>query len=102
MNIFRRKNKLAIFLSFSLCLLVVLSGFEAARIAQGAATREHADLLVSGGTVITMDAQRRVLDDGAVVVRGDTVVAVGPRAEVEARFAAARQIDARGNSSCPG
>ena len=42
------------------------------------------------GMVVTMDAQRHIYDDGAVVVNGDTIVAVGPRAEIEAGTRAAR------------
>ena len=41
--------------------------------------KEKADLLISGGTVVTMDASRAILEDGAVAVKGDTIVAVGPR-----------------------
>ena len=41
--------------------------------------KDKADLLITGGTVVTMDAARSILDDGAVVVKGDTIVAVGPR-----------------------
>jgi len=63
---------------------------------------ESVDLLVTGGTVITMDAARRVIEDGAVAVRGDAIVAVGPRAEVEGRFRAARRVDARGRLVLPG
>ncbi|CAH0215740.1 amidohydrolase family protein [Roseomonas sp. CECT 9278] len=61
-----------------------------------------ADLLVSGGTVISMDGARRVIPDGAVAVTGDTIVAVGPRAEVEAAHAAPKRIDARGKAILPG
>ncbi|HEX8687970.1 MAG TPA: hypothetical protein VF654_15780, partial [Pyrinomonadaceae bacterium] len=32
------------------------------------------DLIVSGGTVVTMDAGRRVIEDGAVAVAGGRVV----------------------------
>ncbi len=61
-----------------------------------------ADLIVSGGTVISMDGARRVIPDGAVAVAGDTIVAVGPRAEVEAAHAAPKRIDARGKAILPG
>jgi 5-methylthioadenosine/S-adenosylhomocysteine deaminase len=60
------------------------------------------DLLVTGGTVVTMDAQRRVIEDGAVAIRGDSIVAVGPRAEIESRFEAAQTIDAHGALVMPG
>jgi 5-methylthioadenosine/S-adenosylhomocysteine deaminase len=63
---------------------------------------EEADLLITGGTVVTMDAQRRVISDGAVAVRGDSIVDVGPSPEIEARYGAAKKIDARGTLVMPG
>src|SRR5437762_393602 len=66
------------------------------------AIRQKADLIIAGGTVITMDGARTIYDDGAVVVRGDTIVAVGPRAEVEAKYASSQTIDARGKLVLPG
>ncbi|HYL64757.1 MAG TPA: amidohydrolase [Candidatus Methylomirabilis sp.] len=35
------------------------------------------DLLISGGTVVTMDPSRHLLENGYVIVKGDTIVAVG-------------------------
>jgi 5-methylthioadenosine/S-adenosylhomocysteine deaminase len=35
------------------------------------------DLLISGGTVVTMDADRRIIENGYVIIKGDTIVAVG-------------------------
>src|SRR5580700_841776 len=72
--------------------------------AMGSAQDKHdkVDLLVTGGTVVTMDGQRRVIEDGAVAIRGDSIVAVGPRAELENRFEAALTIDARGALVMPG
>jgi 5-methylthioadenosine/S-adenosylhomocysteine deaminase len=68
----------------------------------GQTNKEKADLIVAGGTVVTMDAQRRILEDGAVAVTGDAIVAVAPRSEILARYTAARQIDARGKLVLPG
>ena len=42
--------------------------------------REAVDLLVFGGTVLTMDADRNVYPNGAVAVRGNQIIAVGPAA----------------------
>jgi len=61
-----------------------------------------ADLLITGGTVITMNGARRVIPDGAVAVAGDRIVAVGPRTEVEAAHPAGTRIDARGRAVLPG
>src|SRR5260370_30478497 len=65
-------------------------------------TKEKVDLAVTGGTVVTMDAARAIYDDGIIVVKGDTIVAVGPRRELEARYAAAQTIDATGKLVLPG
>ncbi|HYE13784.1 MAG TPA: amidohydrolase family protein, partial [Pyrinomonadaceae bacterium] len=64
--------------------------------------QRRADLLVVGGTVVTMDGERRVIEDGAVAVRAGRIVAVGRRAEVERRHAGAEVIDARGRAVIPG
>ena len=58
------------------------------------------DLLITGGTVITMDATRRIIEDGAVAITGNTITAVGPAAELPTT--AARVIDARGMAILPG
>src|SRR6266478_4977938 len=64
--------------------------------------KEKVDLIVTGGTVVTMDGARAIYNDGAVVVKGDAIVAVGPRSELEARYAAAQTIDAKGKLVLPG
>jgi 5-methylthioadenosine/S-adenosylhomocysteine deaminase len=64
--------------------------------------KDKVDLIISGGTVVTMDATRAIYDDGAVVVKGDTIIAVGPRRELEARYLAPQTIDAKGKLVLPG
>src|SRR3989475_1595260 len=66
------------------------------------AKKEKVDLLVSGGTIITMDGQRRIVEDGAVVVKGDAILALGPRAEIESKYAAPQTINAKGKLVLPG
>src|SRR3984893_2344061 len=60
------------------------------------------DLLITGGIVVTMDAQRRVIEDGAVAVRGDSIVGVGKRSDFELRDGIRKTIDARGTLMLPG
>ena len=67
-----------------------------------AQSRQDADLIVSGGIVVAMDPGRNIYQDGSVVVRGDSIVAVGPRAEIEAKYHAAQTIDAHGGLVLPG
>jgi 5-methylthioadenosine/S-adenosylhomocysteine deaminase len=68
----------------------------------GRGGRRHADLLVRGGTVITMAPERTIYDDGAVAVVGDRIAAVGRAVDVEAQFAAARVLEAGGGLVLPG
>jgi 5-methylthioadenosine/S-adenosylhomocysteine deaminase len=60
------------------------------------------NLFVRGGTVITMDAEFRVIDDGGVAIEGDTIAAVGKRADLEAKASGARKIEAGGTLVMPG
>jgi len=64
--------------------------------------RTKADVLVVGGTVVTMDANHRLIEDGALAIRGDTILAVGKRSELEAQYVAATTLDARGALILPG
>ena len=64
--------------------------------------QETVDLVVSGGIVVTMDPARAIEPDGSVAVRGDSIVAVGPRAQIETRYRGAQVIDARGHLVLPG
>jgi 5-methylthioadenosine/S-adenosylhomocysteine deaminase len=62
----------------------------------------RADLLVAGGTVITMNAGRTVIADGAVAIARGEILGVGPRRSIERSFSARRTIDVRGKLVLPG
>jgi len=49
-----------------------------------------------------MDSGRVIYDDGAVAVKGDTIVAVGPSAEIAAKYTGLATMDARGKLVMPG
>jgi 5-methylthioadenosine/S-adenosylhomocysteine deaminase len=61
------------------------------------------DLFISGGTVVTMDAEFRVIEDGAVGIEGDLITEIGKRADLETKARGAKKtIDARGTLVLPG
>ena len=60
------------------------------------------DLVISGGTVVTMDGARRVIEDGAVAISGDKIVAVGKQSEIARQYKARRTINAAGKVVIPG
>src|ERR1700683_1563314 len=64
--------------------------------------KEHVDLLVAGGTVVTMDSSKQVIEDGAVAIREDEIIAVGKREELTTRYDASRTIEAQGRIIMPG
>src|ERR1700680_954395 len=51
------------------------------------------DVIWSARWVMTMDAQRRVIENGAVAISGDHIVDVGPRAEIDRRYRASQRLD---------
>src|SRR6202166_1982251 len=87
------KSVLSLFCMFHVCLSILL---------YGQTTKERADTIIAGATVVTMDGQRHIYDDGAVVVTGDTIVAVGSRAELESKYKSRETIDAKNTLVLPG
>ncbi|MDZ4717241.1 MAG: amidohydrolase [Roseiflexaceae bacterium] len=63
---------------------------------------DHIDLLLTHGTIVTMDADWSVVHDGAVAIRGRTIIAVGPAAELAERYAAQETVDCHGCAILPG
>jgi len=60
------------------------------------------DLFISGGTIVTMDPGRRIIEDGEIALRDDTIVAVGPAPLFPKGIMAKQKIDARGKIILPG
>ncbi|EPR30460.1 5-methylthioadenosine/S-adenosylhomocysteine deaminase [Alkalidesulfovibrio alkalitolerans DSM 16529] len=60
------------------------------------------DLLVLADVVVTQDDERRVIHDGAVAIHGDTITAVGTRAEIEPLANADRVLDLGAAMLLPG
>ena len=63
---------------------------------------ESADWIWTARYVVTMDPARRVIDNGAVAIRGDRIAAAGPRSVIERRFQARGRIDLAGGLIAPG
>src|SRR5262245_56657744 len=74
--------------------------------AQRRAARDGAadvDLLIAGGAVVTMNRDRRVIENGFVAIRGERIVDVGEDSELKAKgYKARRTIDAHGKGALPG
>lgn len=66
------------------------------------AQKKTVDLIISGGTIVTMNAARTVIENGGVAVKGGEIVAVGTSEEITKNYSAKQIINARGKKIIPG
>ncbi len=62
------------------------------------------DLLITGGTIVTMDGDRRILENGYIAVNGDTIRMIGSGYPFVGKgvIVAKQTIDAKGKLILPG
>ncbi len=70
-------------------------------VARGQA-RTPVSLVITGGTVVTQDAARRVIVNGAVAIDHDVIVAIDTADAIGAKYDGAESIDARDQVIMPG
>jgi len=63
---------------------------------------ERVDLLVLGGTIVTMNEARQVIEDGGIAVKGGRIVAIGVRDEIRKKYWSRRTLDGAGDTIIPG
>ncbi len=85
-----------------ICLVLITMLVSSPSNVAAAQSRRSVDLLVLGGTIVTMDGTRRVIDDGGIAVSGGRIVAIGPRAEIERGYSSRQRILAPGKVITPG
>ncbi len=66
------------------------------------AQKKMIDLIVRGGTVVTMDAEKRLIENGAVAVENGAIIAVGTSAEINNKFRSEQTVEASGKIIIPG
>ena len=65
-------------------------------------SEEKVDLLILGGTVVTMNEERRVLEEGAIAIDKGVIVGVGPQDEIQRKYTAAQVLNGKGKAILPG
>lgn len=63
---------------------------------------QQVDILFTNALVLTMDEKLNQYDPGAVAVKGDSIVAVGPEAEIKKEYSARETMDCGGKVLMPG
>jgi len=56
------------------------------------AQKQKVDLIISGGTVVTMDVQKRIIENGAIAVLQDKIVAVGTAGEIAQKYSSKNKL----------
>ena len=67
-----------------------------------ALSAEQADWIWTARYVIAAASERNVIANGAVAIRGNRILAAGPRAEIERRFQARQRLDRPDSLIAPG
>ena len=60
------------------------------------------NFLLLHGTIVTVDGERRIIEDGALAIAGDKIVDIGTFEDLEPRHAGKTIIDCRGKLIIPG
>jgi 5-methylthioadenosine/S-adenosylhomocysteine deaminase len=63
---------------------------------------ENVDRILTGGVVLTINKAMDLFPRGAVAIRNDSIVAVGPAEEIEKRFTANEIVNCEGQIIMPG
>ncbi len=63
---------------------------------------KRVDLLIIGGTVVTMDQQRRVIENGLIAVDKGKIVAIGSKLDLAGRFQGKQTISGANQLIVPG
>jgi 5-methylthioadenosine/S-adenosylhomocysteine deaminase len=89
-------------LRYLFALLLLLSFSIPALALSTPAALINADLLIVGGTIVTMDGDRRIIENGAIAVRNGRIEMVGTSQTMSRKVRAARTINAAGKVIIPG
>ena len=63
---------------------------------------ERVDLIILGQSVVTMDADDRIIEDGAVAISGGLIIAIGSREDITSQYDAHATIDGHDRIVLPG
>ncbi|MEA3224074.1 MAG: amidohydrolase [Thermodesulfobacteriota bacterium] len=63
---------------------------------------KEADIIISGGIVLPMDEKGSVIENGAIVISGQDIVAIGQKEEIDAQYISSEVLDARNHLIMPG
>jgi 5-methylthioadenosine/S-adenosylhomocysteine deaminase len=84
----------------SILLVLFISGGASSAFAQK--RKSTVDLIIRGGTVVTMDGARRIIRNGAVAIKSGRIVAVDNTSAIDRNYSAREVVSADGKVVIPG
>ena len=89
---------------FALARIVVATCILCASMVPSGAQRRETivDLIIRGGTVVTMDGSRRVIQNGGIAIKDGRIVAVDTAATMDLNYSSRQVIEAQGKVVIPG
>ena len=84
-------------LAILFCALSMLAASETV-----SAQRKSVDLIIRGGTIITMDADKRVIKNGAIAIKKNKIVAVGTSRAISKKYSSRKRVYANNKVVIPG
>jgi 5-methylthioadenosine/S-adenosylhomocysteine deaminase len=85
-----------------LLILILITSLMSAAVPAATSRVITVDLLILGGTIVTMNDRREVINDGAIAIKGDKIELIGTRSIVSRNVRARRTINAAGKVIIPG
>src|SRR5437762_2751013 len=83
-------------------LLIILLVLAAPSLTRAQKRKTVVDLIIRGGTVVTMDEARHVIEVGAVAIKAGRIIALGLTAEIDRTYDAREIVNAGGKVIIPG
>src|SRR6185437_943163 len=88
-------------MKIKLIVLVLLISFaQSTTMAQRRKT--NVDLIIRGGTIVTMDGARHVIENGGVAIKDGRIISVDETADIDRKYAAREVVNATGKVVIPG
>ena len=60
------------------------------------------DIIIRGGTVVTMDGSHRIIEQGGIAIKNGRIVEVGKTVDIDRKYAAREIVSAAGKVVIPG
>jgi 5-methylthioadenosine/S-adenosylhomocysteine deaminase len=66
------------------------------------ATNRSIDLAIVGGTILTMNPQKEILEDGYIAIKGDRIIDIGSKTDLAKKYLPKKKVFANGKAIIPG